>query len=66
MQEMRDRRVQAAQEPGERDGHPQDLAPRLELDRLDSGWNQVRPASDRGQPQAGRVLRGEAREEPAT
>ena len=51
------------QQTRERHGHPEHLAPRREVDRLDSRRDEVGPAGHRRQPKVGRRERGELPQE---
>ena len=59
VEEVRDGGPEAAQQPRQRDGHPRDLAPRRQLDRLDPLGHELGPASDRREAEVGRRLCGE-------
>ena len=53
MLEVRDRGVEAAQEPGQGRRHPPDLAARLQLHRLDPVRDEVGPPRHRGEAKVG-------------
>jgi hypothetical protein len=49
--EVRERRPQAAQEPGHRPRHPQLLAPRGQVERLDAVRHELGVAGERDEPE---------------
>jgi hypothetical protein len=52
--EVGERRLELAEEPRHAPRHPQLLDARRQLDAVDAGRDEVRPARDRGEPEVGR------------